>query len=551
MTGHGKTACCWTCKIRHVKCDATPSECLQCTSRQVHCHGYGPMPLWMDGGENEKEEKQRIKLAIKKSFRERKSLQARQRRGNNRAIRRKQNLSKPAQEDTQPNSISQINASSEVTSSSALTPQSLQNQVLSGQSFAKPLGYDEADLLMHYLDHVFPYQYPFFDKGQWSRGWLLWLLSKNGPLCRAALGLAALHKRSLLGETNNHHIELEFHTKAVRQLQDFLSSVDINELRPDNEILVEIIACGISLVSFEVLRGSAADWQPHLSAMASIAVKIHSQPQLHQSSDQCFVESRATAAMAFQIPVLLWIDLLACVATREAPKLPYTEWLGPSCNFQLSHIMGCHNSVMKSIGDLAALSQWKANSLLTNNLHIKEFDMARQNIEDDLENVMDSTPMAFIEVRGLSPSFVASQLSDQAKSEQPSGQDCVTRIFAAAALVQLEAMSVEVTEDITSTRIRRAVSRVILEIKMANQLISPRQLSWPICVAGCLADPDQQLFFESLLDSVIVKETGMIGNCRTVRDILRACWKNRVEKPNEHWDCSSTMQQMDVCALLL
>ncbi|QPC74584.1 hypothetical protein HYE68_005336 [Fusarium pseudograminearum] len=452
MAGHGKTACCWTCKIRHVKCDATPSECLQCTSRQVHRHGYGPMPSWMDGGQNEKEEKQRIKLAIKKSFRERKSRQARQHRGHNRAIRREQSLSKPAQEGAQLNKISQGDSGSAAASPSALTPRSLQSQVLSGQSFAKPLGYDEADLLMHYLDYVFPYQYPFFNKGQWSRGWLLWLLSKNGPLCRAALGLAALHKRSLLGETHNNHIELEFHTKAVRQLQDFLSSVDINELRPDNEILVEIIACGISLVSFEVLRGSAADWQPHLSAMASIAVKIHDQPRL----PSIIFESRATAAMAFQIPVLLWIDLLACVATREAPKLPYKDWLGPSCNFQLAHIMGCHNSVMKSIGDLAALSQWKANSTLTDSLDIKEFDKATQNIEHDLENIMDSIPMAFIEVRGVSPSFMASQSSNQAKSEQPSGQDCVTRIFAAAALAQLEAMGVEVSQNTTSTRIRRA-----------------------------------------------------------------------------------------------
>jgi hypothetical protein len=105
---------------------------------------------------------------------------------------------------------------------------------------------------MHYLDHVFPYQYPFFDKAKLSRGWLLWLLSKNGPLYRASMGLAALHQRSLLGETKDHHLELEFHTKAVSQLHDFVSSIDINELRPENETLVEIITCGIALISFEV-----------------------------------------------------------------------------------------------------------------------------------------------------------------------------------------------------------------------------------------------------------------------------------------------------------
>lgn len=145
-----------------------------------------------------------------------------------------------------------VNVDSGITSSPTLSPPSFQSRVLSGHSFAEPLQYDEASLLMHYLDHVFPYQYPCFDKGRWSRGWLLWLLSKNGPLYRASLGLAALHQRSLLGETSNHHLELEFHTKAVRQLHDFITSIDITELQPENETLVEIVTCGVTLISFEV-----------------------------------------------------------------------------------------------------------------------------------------------------------------------------------------------------------------------------------------------------------------------------------------------------------
>lgn len=105
---------------------------------------------------------------------------------------------------------------------------------------------------MHYLDYVFPYQYPFSEKGNWSRGWLLWLLSKNGPLYRASMGLAALHRRSLQGGIESHHLELEFHSKALRQLQEFIVSFNINELRPENENLVEAITCGVALISFEV-----------------------------------------------------------------------------------------------------------------------------------------------------------------------------------------------------------------------------------------------------------------------------------------------------------
>ncbi|RFN47022.1 c6 zink-finger protein pro1a [Fusarium flagelliforme] len=494
-----KPGCCWTCKIRHVKCDGATYACLQCTSRQVHCHGYGPMPSWMDGGENEKQERQRIKSAVKTNFKQQKKLQAYQLRGYKQQTRRQ---AKPAAEGLQLGGNAQLDINS--------GSQSLQSRILSGQSFAEPLQYDEASLLMHYLDHVFPYQYPCYDKAKWSRGWLLWLLSKNGPLYRASLGLAALHQRSLTGEADNGHLELEFHTKAVRQLQDFLTSIDTTALEPENETLVEIITCGVALISFEVLRGSTADWQSHLYAMTSIAITMHHQPQFSKSPDQ-LLGSRGIAAIEFHIPVLLWMDLLACVATQEKPKLPYDEWLGPDCTFQLGDIMGCNNSVMKAIGDLAVLSQWKLNSV-TGDLDLDEFHLRARQIEDDLETALEATPMVSMQPQ------VLPMTSTTSNSDQRPNQNCVTRIFAAATLAQLASVSSNARDYTTSTRVRRAVSRVILEIQMAGQTVTPRQLSWPLCVAGCLADQDQQGFFERFLDTVLSEGIGMIGNS-TLKDL--------------------------------
>jgi hypothetical protein len=101
MAEPGKVACCWTCKIRHVKCDGATTSCFQCTSKQVHCHGYGPMPTWMDGDQNEKQERQRIKDAVKKSFKQKKKLQAHQLRGHKQNTRRGRKLAKPAAEGLQ------------------------------------------------------------------------------------------------------------------------------------------------------------------------------------------------------------------------------------------------------------------------------------------------------------------------------------------------------------------------------------------------------------------------------------------------------------------
>ena len=199
----------------------------------------------MDGGENERQERQRIKFAVKKNFKQQKKTRARQLRGHDQTIR---SQAKSTAEGLQDNVTVSVNSGSATRS----TPQSLQSRILSGQSFAEPLQYDEASLLMHYLDHVFPYQYPCYNKAKWSRGWLLWLLSKNGPLYRASLGLAAFHQRSLTGEANNDHLELEFHTKAVSQLHDFLTAIDLAALEVENETLVEVITCGVALISFEV-----------------------------------------------------------------------------------------------------------------------------------------------------------------------------------------------------------------------------------------------------------------------------------------------------------
>ena len=265
--------------------------------------------------------------------------------------------------------------------------------------------------------------------------------------------------------------------------------------------------------------------------MASIAVTMYHQPQLPKSPDQ-LAGSRGIAAIEFHILVLLWMDLLSCVATQERPKLPYDKWLGPDCTFQLGDIMGCHNSVMKAIGDLAVFNQWKLN-FVTGDLGHSEFNPRARQIEDSLENAMDTTPM------------------QASGSEQQPNQNSVTRIFATATLAQLASLSSNAPDDIASSRVRRAVSRVILEIQMAGQTVTPRQLSWPLCVAGCLADQDQQGFFEVFLNSVVSERTKMIGNCGTIRDILNACWANKIERPNERWDSSSTMKQMGIYALLI
>lgn len=52
---------------------------------------------------------------------------------------------------------------------------------------------------MHFLDNVFPLQYPMYRPKvlEGGRGWLLTLLLKTKPLYHAALALSAYHRRTI------------------------------------------------------------------------------------------------------------------------------------------------------------------------------------------------------------------------------------------------------------------------------------------------------------------------------------------------------------------
>ena len=64
---------------------------------------------------------------------------------------------------------------------------------------------------MHFLDHVFPLQYPFYKPriSDGGRGWLLAALLRTKPLYHVALALSLYHRRGISdGDTNVMDIDL-------------------------------------------------------------------------------------------------------------------------------------------------------------------------------------------------------------------------------------------------------------------------------------------------------------------------------------------------------
>ena len=121
----------------------------------------------------------------------------------------------------------------------------------------------ESTLLMNYLDHVFPLQFncyvpPVVELG---RGWLLALLTRTKPLYHAALALSAFYIHSVILKTgkgrtrcmHNHWEAMKsYHALAFQELQIQISASNHGEKVASLKENIEILACIIQLISFEV-----------------------------------------------------------------------------------------------------------------------------------------------------------------------------------------------------------------------------------------------------------------------------------------------------------
>jgi len=113
---------------------------------------------------------------------------------------------------------------------------------------------DESVLLMHFLDHVFPLQYPMYKPGipEGGRGWLLALLLRTKPLYHAALALSGYHRRTTTPAKISHPCRAAALVQQEKHLEICIQSVHqfAQNSCPNNGL--GIATSVVQLVFFEV-----------------------------------------------------------------------------------------------------------------------------------------------------------------------------------------------------------------------------------------------------------------------------------------------------------
>ena len=225
--------------------------------------------------------------------------------------------------------------------------------------------------------------------------------------------------------------------------------------------------------------------------------------------------------------------------------------------------MGCENSVIISIMEVACLEGRKSSSLETLITDVPKLVEGATRIENDLTNVLEqhSRTLAKLATSELSTRDGQSMSELLVGNEQPNvpafveatarkgSTSAVTRIFACAALVYLNVVMYGPSAE--HPKIHGRVSQAITALEELRDSTALGILAWPLCIAGCMATGWQVDSFKRLSLQFGSVSDVKSGNLKRSFMIMEECWRMRGEgKPSgPYW--KDAIESLDMKVLLI
>ncbi|OBT67210.1 hypothetical protein VE03_02777 [Pseudogymnoascus sp. 23342-1-I1] len=418
----------------------------------------------------------------------------------------------------------------------------------------------DLELLMHYLDHVFPLQFPVYRPTvvAGGRGWLLSILTTTKPLYYAAISLAAYHRRSMLysdgaskddpqslKKSRDGLVSLERqYARALRKLRQYLTKIEgKNEARTQVEN-IDVLSCLAMLISLEIFKGDARNWRMHLSAAAVLIPDIKREGRV---AEYASLSPAYQSALFFFSGMVGWYDILSCSTTGAQP-FSNCECIDAALGYIfLDEIMGCENWAMLLIMDIAFLNDWKQNLQISAQLSMRELVTRATHIERRLEDGIRDNPSRLSQSTNHG---IPSILRTGVQEPKPTHHILlITRIFACSALVYLNVVVSGAYPEIPE--IRESVSRTIDALRALPNIATINSLTWAYCIAGCMAMEEEQMFFRGLAASSD-GDAPTFGNFSKALAIIEECWRlRREEKRHQPVDWRTAMDSLGISVLLV
>ncbi|KAI4717976.1 hypothetical protein E4T48_05872 [Aureobasidium sp. EXF-10727] len=330
---------------------------------------------------------------------------------------------------------------------------------------------------------------------------------------------------------------------------------------------LQILACGVEFISFELFCGGTSQWEVHLDALATV---VRGMPALNCTdngpSPENFIPDTPSGleshrlednAEHFLVGAVLWFDILSCASTGVAPRLHSEAARLLQGQIDLANIIPCQPWVALAIGDIASLSVWKTAAISTSSLSFwklfEQGDPIRKRLEQgiaDLRTEVDES-FAALGVSHLGNTGAYLVLANPGV-QQEAIKRAITLVFANAAQVYLN--TIISGADPKLDDVRNSVidtMNALQELQLICDAQALRNLTWPICIAGSMAeDATTQSYFQSLIQD-LGEEAHAFGNTKTTLQIMQRCWISRKDNGSGSWDWVTAMEFLGQRVLLV
>lgn len=289
-----------------------------------------------------------------------------------------------------------------------------------GSEILSSWGEDEMNHLMRYLDHVFPFLFPFYrtsllDPG---RGWIFQHIAQSKVSFHSVIGISAYFFSVALSEKysgREHEMcKTVVWSKLIQQADmcfDMLQQ-DIQELNDQGDEAnlldkVRVMESIVQFLIFETAVGRSANWGNHLSptialfrgilqnhepnnsvsALADILSKIAQRPLYALKKDH-YVWDNRQECFRFFAGILLFIDTIASTSLGRPPQLleyhpqfltdkDDGEYIKGEAPIRLSRLVGCHNWAIRVVAEISALDVWKKENVRMGSFEAELAERAR------------------------------------------------------------------------------------------------------------------------------------------------------------------------------
>ncbi|KAK3694505.1 fungal-specific transcription factor domain-containing protein [Podospora appendiculata] len=644
---------CWTCRLRRKKCDEVRPLCDACSTLEIDCLYSDEKPEWMDGGERQRDKAEWLKLEVKRKAetrRERRYFQTLEIESGIEGLDVSSQALDISQADDSDLSMAhdqpstapgRFRATPAASSSPSFVPRrqdsifeadghrnvaysplalptpdsSAGNTTASsppssgGMSFVwSQIDEHEVNMIMLYLDYVFPFLFPFYRPPllHAGRGWLLSLLTRNKALLHTALSVASYFFSVVFNHTSDNHTG-EDHTTCRTAIWDELQrqqDLALKELQREMHDIVmrgvkgylpetsRVLASIIQLLTFEVAVANTGNWMMHLDAatelyneilthhgmtdtnmacFTKVLVQLGPEPHIHSSQHHPW--SSDQSSLRFLSAYLIFFDTLASTALEKAPRLQkwHQHLLGDQEESQQStaqnerqygrpHIdmldfVGLQNWVVVSIGEIAALDAWKKESKMNGSLSMRQLVERASAIEQQVRKNMLKIDISIIKPpcpdasHPLDPLVLYTHRAGLVPTEITQAAAGQTYIWGQAALTYLNV--VVSGWQPANPEIRGSVD---LTVSMLMSLPTPsclRTCVWPFTITGCMATPDQEDHFRHLVAAM--GPLRVFGTINESLAIMERVWANRaeIEQNADKWDLAACFRSLGHPSLLV